>query len=362
MIRFCCIISLLLFSGCATFNTSGKAEVSFLPIPPEMPRELQKTTLPDYIIEAPDILRIEVPRVIPKSPYTLSPGDGLLVEVVGADKEYVNDVLFVELDGTLQFGSPFDDPNGETDPQLAVEGPITVSGLTVPEARKLIVEHISKTIVSPSVRVSLKEFANLQPVSGEHLVSSDGTVNLGSYGRVYVVGMTVDQARQQINEKLSEFLQNPNASVDVYAYNSKKYYIILQGAGLGDRVAQFPITGNETVLDALSNVEGLTGTTSEDIWVSRPGNNVFDGHQVLPVNWGAITQLADTSTNYQLMPGDRVFVKEDHLVAFDTKFGKIVAPLERLLGIALLGTNTVSRIEFYEQGPNGGFGNNGNTP
>ncbi len=73
----------------------------------------------------------------------------------------------------------------------------------------------------------------------------------------------------------------------------------------------------------------------------------------MPVNWSAITQLAESSTNYQLMPGDRVFVKEDHLVAArDTKFGKIIAPLERLLGVALLGTNTISRVEFYEQGPN----------
>ncbi len=43
--------------------------------------------------------------------------------------------------------------------------------------------------------------------------------------------------------------------------------------------------------------------------------------QILPVDWKAITAQAATETNYQLMPGDRVFVAEDKMVAFDTGLG-----------------------------------------
>jgi polysaccharide export outer membrane protein len=175
-----------------------------------------------------------------------------------------------------------------------------------------------------------------------------------------VTGLTVEEARERINGQLSQYLQNPNASVDIYAYNSKTYYIILQGAGLGDQLMQFPVTGNETVLDALSNVQGLTGTTSEDIWVSRPGRNSCEGHQRLPVNWLGITAQADTSTNYQIMPGDRVFVRENNMIAFDTHFAQVIAPFERIFGIALLGTNTASRIQFYKNyGMRGGVGGGG---
>lgn len=359
--RFCILILIAVLPGCSLLHRqTQQTEAEFLPPPPTMPRELQKTTLPDYIIEPPDILQIEVTRLVPKPPYRLGTGDGLLVQVVRADNTMVFDqVVRVELDGTLQFGSPFDDPNNETDPELRIDGPISVVGLGMPEARRLITEHIAKTIESPAVRVSLQEFSAPQPVTGQHLVASDGTVNLGSYGRVRVAGLTIDEAREAINAQLSESLQNPNAAVDVYAYNSKTYYIILQGAGLGDRMAQFPVTGGETVLDALANVEGLSSTSSNEIWVSRPGLNVFEGRQVLPVNYDAITQLADTSTNYQLMPGDRVFVSEDCLVAFDTKLGKIIAPIERLFGVVLLGTNTVSSLEFYEQRGQQGFGGGG---
>lgn len=351
-----------LLPGCMSMSTAHRqAKPELLPVPFEMPRELQKTTLPDYTIEPPDILRIEVARLIPRSGYVVGPGDGLLVQIAKPDGTVIlNEILHVELDGTLQFGSPFDDPNDETDAALKVDGPINVGGLAVADARKLITAHIAKTISTPSVRVSLSEFAAQQAISGEHLVAPDGTVNLGVYGRVQVTGLTIDEARAQINEQLSLYLQAPNATVDVYAYNSRNYYIILQGAGMGDRVMQFPVTGNETVLDALSNVEGLSGTSSEEIWVSRPGQNSFAGPQLLPVHWAAITQLADPATNYQILPGDRVFVREDSLIAMDTRLGKIISPFERIFSVVLLGTNTANRIQFYKQyGQRGGSGGGG---
>ena len=358
--RLCILTLIFCLPGCLSSSAAKRnLEPELLPVPHEMPRELQKSMLPDYTIEAPDILRIEVSRLVPKSPYLLGPGDGLLVQAARPDGTLlINELLHVELDGTLQFGSPFDDPNQETDPSRRVDGPINVAGLVTSDARELIAAHIAKTITTPSVRVSLNEFANQQAIAGEHLVASDGTVNLGTYGRVRVTGLTIDEARARIDEHLSNYLQNPNTAVDVFSYNSKTYYIILQGAGLGDRVMQFPVTGNETVLDALSNVEGLSGTSSDEIWIARPGQNVFGGPQLLPVNWGAITQLADTSSNYQIFPGDRVFVREDAMIAADTHLGKVIAPLERILGVVTLGTNTVSRLDFYQQfGQNGG--NNG---
>jgi len=360
--RLCILIMIFFLPGCHFLSGSrDRAKPEFLPLPQGLPSELNKTMLPDYVIEAPDILRIEVARLVPKSPYVLREGDGLLVQAARPDGTLlVNETLHVELDGTLQFGSPFDDPNQELEASRRVDGPLSVAGLLISDARELVAAHIAKTIEDPSVRVSLTEFANQQPISGEHLVASDGTVNLGTYGRVRVTGLTIDEARSLIDEHLSRYLQNPNASVDVFSYNSKTYYIILQGAGLGDRVMQFPVTGNETVLDALSNVEGLSGTSSDEIWIARPGRNVFGGHQLLPVNWGAITQLADPASNYQILPGDRVFVREDRLVAMDTHLGKVIAPLERIFGVVLLGTNTVSRLQFYQQfGQNGGLGGGG---
>jgi Zn-dependent M28 family amino/carboxypeptidase len=42
------------------------------------------------------------------------------------------------------------------------------------------------------------------------------------------------------------------------------------------------------------------------------------------------------------MPGDRVFVAEDKLVAFDTSIAKLVAPFERIFGFSILGAQTLT--------------------
>ena len=96
--------------------------------------------------------------------------------------------------------------------------------------------------------------------------------------------------------------------------------------------------------------------SSTRMWVARPGRNDCGGDQLLPVDWLAVTQRGDVTTNYQLMPGDRLYVSEDKLVAFDTTLGKIFSPLERIFGVTLLGTQTTQRLVFFDQGPNGGGG------
>ena len=142
------------------------------------------------------------------------------------------------------------------------------------------------------------------------------------------------------------------------AFNSKVYYIILQGAGLGDGVYRFPVTGNETVLDAIANIQGLEEVSSKKIWVARPSRDICRP-QVLPVDWFAVTERGEPQTNYQLLPGDRVFVAEDKLVAFDTYIAKLTAPLERIMGFTLLGVGTATRLSGSVLKGGGNPNNNG---
>jgi polysaccharide export outer membrane protein len=92
------------------------------------------------------------------------------------------------------------------------------------------------------------------------------------------------------------------------------------------------------------------------MWVARPGHNDCGGDQILPVDWLAVTQRGDTATNYQILPGDRLYVSEDKLVALDTALGKLLSPIERVLGVTLLGTDTAQRIVFFDQGSQFGGG------
>ncbi len=319
------ILVLVSVLGC-----SGQKGVVRPTAPPMMPRELSKVVLPTYVIEPPDILTIDAISIAPKSPYHMKPLDSLTIQVLGVLPDLpIEGVFPIGPGGLVQLGDPY--------------GAVRVVGMSLDEVKAAIDIHLRKTLKQPSVNVSLATIGDSQQIAGQHVVGPDGTVTLGSYGSVPVVGLTIAEAKIAIETHLSQFLDSPEISVDVFAFNSKVYYIVTQGAGLGDGVYRFPITGNETVLDAISQINGLEQVSSKRIWIARPSRDPCDV-QVLPVSWDAITAQASTGSNYQILPGDRVFVAEDKLIAMDTAFGKMIAPLERVMGFTILGTSTVTRL------------------
>ena len=295
-----------------------------------MPRELSKTVMPQYVIEPPDILMIETIHAVPKSPYLLKTLDVLSVRVAGTLPEGpIGGSYPIEPGGGVNLGIPY--------------GVVRVAGLTVPQARDAIQIHLKQYLKDPDVAVALAELGASQRVAGQFLVGPDGTVTLGSYGGVHIVGMTLPEAKGAIEQHLSNYLENPIVSLDVFAYNSKVYYIILQGAELGDGVHRFPVTGNETVLDAIANINGLEQVSSKRIWIARPTGEPGNV-QIMPVDWVGVTENGASGTNYQILPGDRVFVAEDRMVAFDNRLGKFLSPLERAMGFTLLSTGTTTRL------------------
>jgi polysaccharide biosynthesis/export protein len=349
---WCVLLSAAVLAGCRLpprHQSSGPA-VDLAPIP-NFPKELSKVVLPTYTVEPPDILVIDAIHVAPPAGYLLRAGDILGINVLGTQPGApITGPYRIEPGGTVDLGIPY--------------GPVAVVNKTVEGIQKEIFDHLSqKHLQEPVVTVSLLEMAGKQQIAGQHLVGPDGTITLGSYGSVQVVGLTLAETRTAIQRHLSDKFQDPVVSVDVYAYNSKVYYVITQGAGTGDQVAKFPITGNDTVLDALANINGTTQVSSKKIWIARPVPESSE-LEILPVDWQGITAQAATGTNYQLFPGDRVFVAEDHRVAYDTNLAKTMAPLERIMGFATLSANTAGRLSGKVLGGGGlrGFYGNGSGP
>lgn len=305
--------------------------------PEKPPAELSKISLPDYIIEPPDILLIEGIRVVPKEPHEIQAQDVLQIVVLGAppDRPIAGQYL-VEGSGRVNLGPGY--------------GKVQLAGLTTEEAEEQIRILLQRELTSAEVAVSLFQSSGQQFVTGEHLVAPDGTVNLGLYGRVYVAGMTLDTAREAVEERLSLYFDAPRVSVDVFVYNSKFFYAIIEGGGAGDQVARIPVTGNECVLDAISQLGGIGQVSSKKIWISRPAPGGTGCDQILPVDWDAITRGANTTTNYQLLPGDRLFVAENHLIAWSTMITFMTQPFERLIGFTLLGGQTIQMLQRFPEG------------
>lgn len=314
-------------AGCHSMKTTAE------PIPElQLPKELNKVSHPAYTIESPDILLIDAVRVIPLPPYRVQPLDALYVTSPNALKEEpIAGIYPVEVDGTINLGPVYG-------------GTFRVADMTVPEIEKALTVFLRRTVRDISVSVSLAQSRGGQQIAGQHLVRPDGTVGLGTYGGVYVAGMTLGQAKAAIEAHLSKFLYRPEVSIDVFAYNSKWYYVITDFAGSGEQVVRLPATGNETVLDAIAQIGGLSPVSSKKIWVARPAPSGCED-QILPVDWKGVTRRGHTRTNYQILPGDRVFVMSKPMTKLDTYLARVLSPIERGFGTTLLGYSTVRTMQ-----------------
>jgi len=248
---------------------------------------------------------------------------------------------------------------------MQTAGPIK-NAMPVPHdcPREFQKRSLPEYIIEPADVLLVESTAGVkdQPIAGEHRVGLDGTIGLGIYGRVRVAGMTISEAKKAIiavlSARLKEVNEN-NVAVDVIGYNSKKYYVITDGGGFGEQVYPFPITGNETVLDAIANINGLPAVSSKrNIWVARATPDGAPYPKILPVDWKGVAMYGSASTNFQILPGDRIYVQAEKIVTFDTWLARRLSPIERIFGTTLLGAQTVNSIK--QIGQRGGGNNNNN--
>jgi polysaccharide export outer membrane protein len=327
----------LLWGICAAGIGCGGNRSSCPPPEAPIPRELRMTTHPTYHIGPSDILLIQTLRVVPKPPYRVSPLDSLMISVEGTVKEKEINALYVV------------DPSGYVDLGLSY-GTVYVDGMTIAEAREAVKDHLSKILKDVRVNVGMGQSRAMQQINGPHLVRQDGTVSLGVYGSVYIAGMTIDDARQAVEEHLSQYVLKPEIALDVYIYNNNFYYLVMDRATFGQTVIRLPITGRETVLDALSNFGGTWFYSSNYyMWLARPNGQDPTKFQIFPIDWPAITKGGSPLTNYQLLPGDRIYVQSNPFMRWSMRINQFWMPTQSMLGnifgLALTGNGTVAGIE-----------------
>ena len=169
-------------------------------------------------------------------------------------------------------------------------------------------------------------------------VLADGTVDLAGYGRVIVAGLTLEAAEGLISQTIQNTdIANKNESekkdVKPTAVNVRllepvhRFYVLGEVASPGS----YPFVGNENVLDGILAAGGLTSDANAcKVILSRP-TPPPSCRVALPICYREITQLGDTTTNYQLQPGDRIYVGSRTLID-DLQFWKANETCDRCCG------------------------------
>jgi len=140
---------------------------------------------------------------------------------------------------------------------------------------------------------------------GDQTVQPDGTIDLGRFGQLLVAYRTVDEIRADVRARFAEQgAEDEKIAVRVLQTEGTVYYVI----GEVNSPGAYPLKGHETVLDAIVAAGDLTDRANRrKIVLSRP-TDAGQCPVVLPICYRHIVQMGDTSTNYQLLPGDRIFV------------------------------------------------------
>lgn len=219
--------------------------------------------------------------------------------------------------------------------------PLTKEAETVLDQSRIpstIPRENAKTVLPPH-RLQPGDAVLIEPVSierdlrlpADQTVLADGTIDLGPYGRIVVAGQELEQAEalieQQIDFQIQQQLEacqragcepknSPGRRADTpdacdsiainvrLLENVQRYYVL----GEVNAPGSYPLSGFETVLDAIVAAGGLSkGANPCQILLSRP-SEPCDCRVTLPVCYREIVQLGNTASNYQLRPGDRIFV------------------------------------------------------
>ena len=193
--------------------------------------------------------------------------------------------------------------------------------------------ELAKTSLPPH-RVEAGDVLVIEPndfnspirLASDQTVQQDGTIELGTYGRLQVVGLPVEEIQGQVQQMITQHeARRRQTRFELAAHSAESTQEIAQDFGVTVRLVSqesglfyvmgevnapgsYPLVGNETVLDAIIAAGGLSDRANDhQIILTRPQIG-GQARVILPVCYQQILQLGDVSTNYQLQPGDRVYV------------------------------------------------------
>jgi polysaccharide export outer membrane protein len=190
-------------------------------------------------------------------------------------------------------------------PQLGIVDPHQPKELEMVSMPPYVVEPPDE--LELAIKPSVPDFTLTTAV-----VQADGNVDLGYAGDVYVAGLTLAQVEQKIAQHLVDYSAARGRAVREPIYvsarlvngsQSKNFYVL----GTVSNQGKFPITGNETVLDGILLAGLRSNSLPEKAYLVRP-HPMGGADQIFKIDWCGIKERGDTTTNYQLFPGDRIVV------------------------------------------------------
>jgi polysaccharide export outer membrane protein len=141
-------------------------------------------------------------------------------------------------------------------------------------------------------------------------ISGDGRMELPLIGSVPVRGLTPEEVAGQVADRLrNRFVQNPQVSVFVKEFNSRKVSLL----GAIGSPATYPLVGRRNLLQLLADAGGLSGGAGTVLYVFRPTDDGRSARLTVPLN--ELLIKGDPRWNIWLRAGDIISVPPEKAVS-----------------------------------------------
>ena len=233
--------------------------------------------------------------------------------MVGSDVWRKSTALAAALAVSCLFGGPLID-NCRAEPSSQTEAPAQTPTLPadfLPEIQPPDVAReyffgarpsgLEEYRLGPEDVIEIRAF-ELEPVNVMVRVAGDGSIEVPLIGKLGVQGLTASEAARKLTETLSREVENPQVSVLIKEFNSRRVYVL----GAVVKADNYPMPSARTLLQMLAQAGGLDPKAGKVLYVFR---TVPDGRNArLTVPLRDLQVKGDPLYNIWLLPGDIVNV------------------------------------------------------
>ncbi len=163
-------------------------------------------------------------------------------------------------------------------------------------------------VTKPDVRADIAEPGDIVPTAG---VEPQPAAERALDANPRVLDERLDRLERLAlksagtNDALGARLPTTRVSI-----SDKRFYVLGQVRGPGS----YDWLGNETVVDAIVQAGFFARMAAKNELILVRPTDPCGGRIVLPICYDDIIELGDTSTNYQILPGDRIIVPKKSLL------------------------------------------------
>jgi polysaccharide biosynthesis/export protein len=126
-----------------------------------------------------------------------------------------------------------------------------------------IVNASPNYVVGPNDRLRITVW-NQEDVSGEYVVSADGSFTFPLIGRVVAAGLTLAKLEGELKQLLTAgYFKNPQITAAVLEYRSKRIFIM----GSVRQPGAVPLTGETSLIEALAHAGSTTPDAADHVFI-----------------------------------------------------------------------------------------------